>query len=212
MSPATSKPVILIGFGGHAGVVLDALRLGGAEVLGVCDPALLEGPSDMPLIEEESLTARYPAGTVVLANGIGMMPGSDKRIAAAAKLQALGYEFSTVRHPSAIVAATAMVGEGVHLMAGSIVQDGAAIGRQTIVNTGAQIDHGCRIGDFVHLCPGVILSGDVTVGKKAFIGAGAVVINGVRIGDGAVIGAGTVVTSDVPSGARIVTPNTRVLS
>ena len=69
-----------------------------------------------------------------------------------------------------------------------------------IVNTGAIVDHECRLGDGVHVGPGARLAGCVEVGERSFIGTGAVVLPRVVIGCGAVIGAGAVVTRNVPSG------------
>jgi acetyltransferase-like isoleucine patch superfamily enzyme len=86
-------------------------------------------------------------------------------------------------------------------MAGAVVQPGAFIGRNVIVNTRASVDHDCCIQDHVHIAPGSTLCGNVTVGLGAMVGAGAVVIPGLTIGAGAMIGAAAAVCSDVPEKA-----------
>jgi sugar O-acyltransferase (sialic acid O-acetyltransferase NeuD family) len=201
--------------GGHGGVVLDALRLCGEEVVGVCDPALdasADRPDGLPVLDVERLAETHPPSRFAVANGVGFMPGQTARRALFEDMSGRGYEFTGVRHPSAVIAGSAIFGDGVQVMAGAIIQNACNIGANTIVNTGAQLDHGCKIGAFSHICPGAILSGDVEIGEGAFVGAGAIVVNGLRIGHGAVIGAGSVVTREVADNGRVVTPLTRDLA
>ncbi len=210
-----ANPIILLGAGGHGGVVLDALLLCGATVVGVCDPALDAGATiagGLALLDSERLSESHPPARYDIANGVGFMPGQTSRQALFENMRDQGYAFAGVRHPSAIVARSAVLGDGAQIMAGTIIQNGCNIGASAIINTGAQIDHGCVIGDLSHICPGAILSGDVAIGEGAFVGAGAVIVNGLRIGRGAVIGAGAVVTRDVGDNGRVVTPLTRDLA
>lgn len=210
-----TQPIILLGAGGHGGVVLDALMLCGANIVGICDPALdasAKGTGGLPLLESERLAESHPPTRYDIANGVGFMPGQTSRRALFENMRDLGYAFAGVRHPSAVIAGSTTLGDGVQIMAGAIIQNGCDIGANAIINTGAQIDHGCIIGGQSHICPGVILSGDVVVGEGAFVGAGAVIVNGTRIGRGAVIGAGAVVTRDVEDNGRVVTPLTRDLA
>jgi len=209
------KPLILFGAGGHGGVVLDALLLCGKEVVGVCDPALdlaKTGSTELPVLDAGRLAETHPADRFGIANGVGFMPGQTTRKTLFENMRDRGYAFVGVCHPSAIIAGSARLGDGVQVMAGAVIQNDCDIGANTIVNTGAQLDHGCVVGRLSHICPGAILSGDVAVGAGTFVGAGAVVVNGVRIGDGAVIGAGSVVTRDVSNQGRVVTPLTRDLA
>jgi acetyltransferase-like isoleucine patch superfamily enzyme len=82
-------------------------------------------------------------------------------------------------------------------MPGAVVGPYAALGPGCIVNTGATIDHDCRLGDFAHVAPGCNLAGSVTVGDGAFLGVGSAVIPGVTIGQWATVGAGAVLIRDV---------------
>jgi UDP-perosamine 4-acetyltransferase len=72
-----------------------------------------------------------------------------------------------------------------------------------ILNTGAIVDHDCRIGAHAHVGPGARLAGLVTVGEEAHVGIGAVAIERIGIGAGALVAAGAVVIRDVPAGARV---------
>ena len=81
----------------------------------------------------------------------------------------------------------------------AIVNSMAKIGKGCIINSGAVIEHECKIGDFTHIAPRATLAGNVVVGKHVFIGANAVVKQGVIIGDNVIVGAGAVVINDIPS-------------
>lgn len=201
-----TKPVVVLGGGGHARVVIDALRCAGLAIAGVIDPkpevaaTLPEGVAWLG----QDLALAKPA-EVRIAIGVGSIDVGAKnprpRLFAAAK--AAGFEVVSFRHPSAILAGDVALGEGAQVMAGAILQAGVRTGQNCIVNTGASLDHDCRLGDHVHVAPGVVLSGAVEVGDGAHLGTGAVVIQNIRIGAEAMIAAGAVVTRDVPPGARV---------
>jgi UDP-perosamine 4-acetyltransferase len=81
-----------------------------------------------------------------------------------------------------------------------VVVSGAVVGRQALINTGAVVEHDCRIEEGASLGPGAVTGGRVTVGRGAFIGAGATLAPRITIGAEAMIGAGAVVTRDVGPG------------
>jgi sugar O-acyltransferase (sialic acid O-acetyltransferase NeuD family) len=103
--------------------------------------------------------------------------------------------------PTAIVAASARIGDGVYVNAGSVIAGACRIGDRVIVNRSASIGHHARIGDYASIGPGAVLAGNVGVGRGVVIGAGAVILPEVEIGDNAVIAAGTVVRESVPPNA-----------
>jgi len=209
-----TKPVIVIGGGGHARVVMDALRLRGVSMLGICDPALPRGstgPFGVAVLGDDEAVAAYAPSQVDLVNGVGSTQSTQARRQVFETFGKRGYRFAAVVHPSAIVAGDVTLDEGAQIMAGAIIQSGTAVGRDAIVNTGARIDHDCRIGDHVHVAPGATLSGSITIGPGTHIGVAAAVIQGVKIGRDCLIGAGTVVTRDVADGTRLVTPASRTL-
>lgn len=209
-----TKPVIVIGGGGHARVVMDALRLRGVSMLGICDPALPRGsagPFGVAVLGDDEAVAAYAPAQVDLVNGVGSTQSTQARRQVFETFSGRGYRFAAVVHPAAIVAADVTLDEGAQIMAGAIIQSGTAVGRDVIVNTGARIDHDCRIGDHVHVAPGATLSGGVVVGAGTHVGVAAAVIQSVTLGRNCLIGAGTVVTRDVADDTRLVTPASRTL-
>ena len=198
-----SRDIVILGAGGHARVVLATLRAMGLSVRGCLAPESpgTGWPTDVPWLGGDEALAGLKG--VELANGVGSVGDVSRRKAAYEAGRAAGLAFVTPRHPSAIVEADAVLGEGAQVMAGAIVQTGVRLGCDVIVNSGAIIDHDCEIGDHAHIAPGVRLSGGVKVGAGAHVGIGAVVIQGVNIGAGAVMGAGAVVLADVAAGERV---------
>ncbi len=200
------KPVIIIGAGGHAKVLHDSLKLLGIEVLGMLDkchpPSRQAG--ELPIIGDDSAISAYSNDAVELVNGLGSVGDTAIRAGIFSKFKNLGYSFRQVIHPNAVIAKDCVLGEGVQVMAGAVVNTGTRIATDSIINTGAVIDHDCVIGNHVHIAPGVTLSGSVYVDEGSHIGTGATIIQGVSIGRNALVGAGAVVLEDVPAGARVV--------
>ena len=195
----TKKPIIVIGAGGHAKVVIEALMLSGREVIGLLTPDQEKGAevSGVKVLGGDSVLSEYDFDEVELANGIGSIPKHKLRWKIAEMMRCKGYCFVTVVHPNSIISSDVFLEEGVQVMAGVIIQSGVVIGKDSIINTGAIIDHDCNIAENCHLAPGVVCCGGVAVGKDAHIGAGAKIIQGVQVGNNSVVAAGTVVFRDV---------------
>lgn len=196
-------PIILIGGGGHASVVLEALLAAGEVVAGYCDKAPSALSDRLRLHSDDEILARAP-GSVRLACGLGLTPGSSLRERVIGRFAEQGHVFTSVIHPSAVIASTVVIEDGAQVMMGACVQPGGRIGCHAIINTGARVDHDCQIGQHAHLGPGALLAGGVTLGRGVFVGAGATIINGISIGDRAIVGAGACVIRPVPEAVTVV--------
>ncbi len=208
---SSALPVIVVGAGGHAVVVADALLAAGRTVLGFVDAeASLAGATrlGLPVLGGDDVLEAHGRDRVELANGIGGVGGRDAGLRARvqARLEAAGWQFTGVRHPAAVVSAHAQVAAGAQLMAGSVVQAGARVGRGAIVNTRAVVEHDVQVGDFAHVAPGAVLCGNVTLGSGAHVGAGATVRQGVTLGGGVVVGIGAAVVADHAAGVLVGVP------
>lgn len=195
------KPILILGGGGHAKVLIDAMRCSGRyQIRGIIDKAserLNHEINGIPILGNEDCLKQHPAAEVDLVNAVGSTVSTKKRRDLFDLWRSMGYSFATIIHPGAIISSDAFLKEGAQVMAGAVINTGVEIGMNTIINTGAIIDHDCVIGDHVHTAPGVTLSGGVRVGPNVHIGTGAIVIQGVRIGSGVLIAAGSVVTQDI---------------
>jgi len=197
-----SLPIIILGGGGHAKVLIDALLLQPVRILGFVDPRP-EHPDSLlgvPWLGAMDSVLRYAPETILLVNAVGSAGATTNRKQMFAEFKEQGYSFAGVIHPSAIIGRDVQLGEGVQLLAGSIVQVGSIVGDNTIVNTKASIDHDARVGAHVHLAPGVTLSGGVHIGDGSHLGTGANVIQGMSIGRNCVIGAGSLIIRNINDG------------
>jgi len=198
-------PLVLIGAGGHAKVVLSLARALGREVVGVCDPVLArEGATywrELPVLGDDDALAGWAPDRIELANGIGQQPqGATVRQRLHDRLTQQGFRFPALVHPAAWVDPSAVLEDGAQVMAGAVLQADVTVGASTIVNTGARIDHDCRLGRHVHVAPGAVLCGGVEVGDFAFLAVSCTVLPLVRIGECALVGAGAVLTRSLAAG------------
>jgi acetyltransferase EpsM len=90
------------------------------------------------------------------------------------------------------------LGAGCLVAAQAVINPGAQIGDNVIVNTSASVDHDCVIEGHVHIAPGARLAGEVKIGCETLIGIGACFKPGLSIGRNCVVGAGAVVLRDLP--------------
>lgn len=202
--------IVIVGAGGHAKVVADALVThpkNGLDytVVGYVDddPAkagqVLEGrPVLGPVSELERLKDEKPDIALIVAIG-----DNETRRSVFEDLSARGFSFTNAVHRRAIVADTVKLGRGVLVTAGVVINTGTAIGDNVILNTGCTVDHDCEIGAHVHVAPGANVCGTVTIGAGTMIGVGACVIPNLTVGENVLVAAGAAVAKDLPSGARV---------
>ena len=192
--------ILLIGAGGHAMVVLDALQRSATEpcAISVFD----ESPKRIGQRILDLTVQSFSPNMEVAGEQFHISIGHNRaRERLFTKLARTGGLARIVVHPVATIASSATIGMGTFVAARAIIAPAAVVGEGCIVNHGAIVDHECVVGSFCHLAPGSTLAGNVKVGAGVLIGAGANILPGVRIGDAAIIGAGAVVTADVPPGA-----------
>ncbi|MGX9565678.1 MULTISPECIES: acetyltransferase [Pseudomonas] len=210
----SSPPLIVLGAGGHAKVVVALLRALGADVKGVCDPGLVSTSitswRGLEVLGGDEVLQRLDAGSVALVNGLGQVVGSSRRKDMFLELKARGYQFPSLVHPTAWVDPSVELGEGVQVMAGAVIQPDVTIGEDTIINTGSRIDHDCIIDRHVHVAPGAVLCGAVRVASDVFIGAGSTIIQGLSVGQGAIVGAGVTVIRDLQARRVVVSSPVRI--
>ena len=200
-SEVVSSGVFVYGAGGHSLVVIDLLRDLGVPVLGVYADEGRRHPKHGVVHPGIRLGGIEPfrdlCAPIVMCIG---QNGERAEIVAALA----GHSFFTAIHSSAIIAPSALIGEGTVVLHGSIIQANAVIGRQVLINTAASVDHDNIIGDFAHISPHATLCGHVEIGEGTHVGAGAVIIPSIKVGKWETIGAGSVIIRDVPDGVTVV--------
>ncbi|SPH16882.1 UDP-N-acetylbacillosamine N-acetyltransferase [Defluviimonas aquaemixtae] len=199
------SPLVIIGGGGHAVVVAEALALSGQAAIGYIAPEAAERASKVLgewLGNDDAIDALAADGArFVLGLGFVDAAGAARRRRLLGNLSTA--QMPVALHPSAVVSRSAHLDDGVFVGAGAIVGPGAVVERAAIINSGAIVEHDCRIGANTHIATGSQMGGNVSIGADCLIGLGAVLRQGVTIGDGAVVGAGAVVVSDAAHGAMV---------
>jgi len=194
---------VIIGYSGHAYVVLDAAQKAGLQVVGYTEKEeKTQNPFELEYLgfeEDENFEGWGKGYDFIL--GIG-----DNRIREKVAKLIFGKKekLESVIHPSADVGSKVEIGAGTFVSLGAMVNPLVKVGKAVIINTGAIVEHECEIGDYSHIAPGAVLAGNVKVGERSFIGANAVIKEGVEIGNYVIIGAGAVVLHNVQNNRKVV--------
>lgn len=208
MSESPSTPAIhaiVIGTGGHASVVFEAMQLAGNahQIIAWVEQPNYTGTDTLhnrPIWREDDHLAdnlRSHNITHVVC-GLGTVNSNPQRWLST-QLLAKHHNLTllTVIHPTAIVAPSATIKAGCYVGAGAIIQPHAAIGELCIVNTGSIVEHHTSVGNNTHIAPAAVVCGGVTLGQHCLIGANATIIQGLTIADATTIGAGVTVIKPV---------------
>ena len=182
------KPnIILVGGGGHCVSVIDVIEQEeiyhikgiidtkehiGKEVLGY----KIIGTDD----DLEDLYLSCPNAII----SVGQIKDSVLRKRLFQRLKAIGYHLPVVISPLAYVSKHSAIEEG------TIIMHRALVGKNCIINTKANIEHGVQIEDFCHISTATVVNGDSIIGKGTFIGSNATISNGITIPPNSIISAG----------------------
>ena len=187
-------------------MLVDALRtVGSVSIAGyvALGESLLSSLGIPWLGSDDVIAALRLRGLRYAALGVAGAASNHHRRELFERWTAMGFSFVDVVHPKATIARDAERGPALQIFAGAVINPGARLGTNVIVNTNATVEHHCEIGDHAHIAPGATLCGSVVVGEGSLIGAGAVAAPGVRLGRLVVVGAGSAVIRDVPDGLTV---------
>ena len=209
-----AAPLIVLGGGEHARVVIEAARTQGDRwaVQGYVAPeAGATTTPDVPWLgDDATLAARLEdlapddRPWLVLGFGGGETAGALTARAATTERFGPGTRWATIVHATAWVSPTAKLEHGVVVLAGAVVNTGAHVLRHAILNSATVVEHDVLIGAGSHVAPGAVIGGGTQIHGHAFIGLGARVRDHIEIGAGAVVGMGAVVVESIEPGATVV--------
>jgi len=193
-------------------IVIYGAGLGAKQLLEVTRH--LEGVVVVGLIDDKpELVGRELAGTPVLGgyealadlvrqgwiDGVALSFHSEVRAKVHRRLAAeLGIRLVPLVDPRAMVGMGVQVGEGALIEAGAVVGPDTIVGEGAIVDVGAVVAHDCRLGAFSHLSPGCALSGVVNLTENVMVGVGAAINSTVTVGRNVIVAPGAAVMNDVP--------------
>ena len=195
-----AKRLLIIGSGGHAGQVIDAVEMNNEyEIVGLIDDFLQVGimkhnyPIIGKIVDIENKLHRFDYAFIAIGDN-----NERKRIHDLYP----NLNYIKVIHPSAIVSKRAIVFSGSYIGAGAVLANNTLVDKQSIVNTNASLDHDSVLGKFSSLNPNCATGGNVTILEQTSIGMGTNIRNGVTVGSNCLIGMGSTITKDVPNGTK----------
>lgn len=208
-----SKPIVLIGGGGHCKSCIDVIEsIGKYTIVGILDKK--EKLGQLVLGYEINGTEDDLPGLIAQGYSfcvtIGQIKTSAVRQAIFQRLLDLDADIPTIISPQALVSKHAKIGKGTVVFHSAIINAGAVVGDNCIINTGALIEHDVQIHNHVHVATRATVNGECVVGEGAFVGSGAVLIQQVVIGKNVVVGAGSVVIHPLTEGVYAGNPAQKI--
>ena len=211
-----NRPCIIWGATGHCRVISDILINENVDILHVFDndsslassPPLNNVPLSIGISGLESFVSTLNSKSLCpndidFVVAVGGSNGST-RASLIKEISFYGFTPRSIIHPFTFISNSAVLGNFVQLLAGSIVGSNVIVGDNTIINTGASIDHDCKIGKNCHLAPQSVLAGEVTLEDEVFLGTNATILPRLHISKGVTVGAGAVVTKNISANSTVV--------
>ena len=196
-----SELLVIIGGGGQARVIIDALNVNAFLKVLILDPyAKDEKLLGIPIVNR--LSPKYDQAPKKYIVAIG---DNYKRWQVVQRLLETDPEtkFYTSVHETAVVSSRAYVGTGSMICAGAIIGVNSKIGSHSIINTKSVVDHDCLIRDYANIGPNVTLGGGVEAGVRSFIGISTTVLHSTTIADDVVVGADSFLNRDIDKASSI---------
>lgn len=164
----TDKNYLIYGAGGHAKVLRDLLGKKNLKVEVFFDDSnkRLDDVKGVKVLPYD--VSFSPDSPIVL--GIG---SSRIRKLLSTKVE---HSFSTLLHPTAVIASDVEIEEGTVVLAGAVIQSGAKIGKHVIINSNVTIDHDAVIGDFVTTYPNVYIGAEAVISEGVVINPNSVIM------------------------------------
>ena len=192
--------LILVGGGGHCKSCIDVIEQEGKyQIVGIVDlPEKLHdkilGYEIIATDEDLPLIAKEYSNFVIT---IGQIRSANKRILLFNRLDELGACFPVIFSPLSYVSKHASVAEGTIVLHHAVVNAGAHIGKNCIINTKALIEHDAVVEDHCHIATGGIVNGSAKIKSGAFFGSNAVTRGYVTVGEKSFINCGAKVECDL---------------
>jgi len=200
-----TRPIILVGAGGHAVSCIDVVEEQGefriAGLVASSDEVGSEVLGYAVIGDNDSLREIFSSTASALV-AVGQIKTAAPRVRLFEQLQGIGYHLPVMVSPRAYVSRHARVGAGTVVMHGAVVNANAIIGSNCIINSHALIEHDASIGDHCHVSTAAVVNGGVHVGERTFLGSCSVVREGASIGDEAFVAMGQRVVGDYAAGTR----------
>lgn len=198
--PKRERKIILVGGGGHCHSCIDVIESSGFfKIAGIVEqPGKNKDNSILgyPIIgydnELATLTKHFDYALVT----VGQIGPGIVRQKLFKYLKELNFILPVIISPLAYISKHAAIGEGTIVMHQVIVNAGAHIGNNCILNTKCLIEHDAVVGDYTHISTAAVLNGNSTIGSRCFVGSNATIVNGAKLPDDYFFKAGTLIINE----------------
>ena len=187
------KPnLVLIGGGGHCISVIDIIENGNEfNILGILDSNIIENNIlGYKILGGDDLIPELVNENTYFLITVGQIKSYSIRKKISKILIENNAKLATVISSLAYVSKHAYIEEGTIIMNHAAVNAKSTIGKNCIINTKSNVEHGVSIGDFCHISTCAVVNGDSVIGKGSFIGSNATISNGISIKENSIISAG----------------------
>lgn len=187
------QQLIVLGFGGHARSVADIALAMGYKTLVFVDAQAQKGERflDFPVLKsftpsDSKVWCAFPA------SGNGLVRQAQTKL-----IQQQGWQLVSLIAPSATIGVGCRLEDAVFVGQQAHIGPMAKVGRGSIVNSGAVLEHECSLGEWAHVSVNATMAGRSCLGNFSMLGAGATVIDGLVVASNVTIGAGAVVNQSI---------------
>jgi len=186
------KNIVLVGAGGHCISVIDIIENGNEfNIIGILDSTRKENNIlGYKILGGDNLIPELVNENTYFLITVGQIKSSSSRKNIAKTLTENNAKLATVISSLAYVSRHAHIENGTVIMNHAVVNAKSKIGKNCIINTMSNIEHGVSIGDFCHISTCAVINGDSAVGRGSFIGSNATISNGISIKENSIISAG----------------------
>ncbi len=195
----SENKVIIVG-GFHE--IIELCEKSGKEIIGLIDNNLSGTYLEYPVLGTDNdavlIFEKYPDAPIIIS------PDSPKIREKLYELyKKIGFKFTSVISPNAIVSKSAKIGKGVIVQDGVNISAFAEIGKFVKLNSFSNIMHDVKVGDFVSVAPNTVVLGNVKISNRAYIGANSTILPNIIIGENSQVGAGAVVTKNIENNSVV---------
>ena len=200
------KNLYIVGAGGFGRECAGNFRLWN----GFADQYDLKGFLD----DKPTALAGYAGYPPILGSVAGFRPGADDVFVCALgavatrrrcveAISTRGGRFATLVAPTAVVHATARLGEGCLVLNNTIVSADVRLGDHVLCHANVLLGHDTRVGDHAVIESYAFTGGFVEIGAGATLHTRATVVPSRRVGADAVVGAGSTVIAHIAAGRTV---------
>ena len=199
--------VIIYGGGGLSKMIIEHVRVMGAfQIVGIIDDRIPAGTDIIGckvIGDSNMLAGLYKEGIRTAFNSVGGIGNFLVRLKVFQTLAKAGFNCPVLVHPTAHIDPSAILEQGVLVLAKSYVSGNARVGMGSLINNSVVVSHDNVLGSCTNVSPGAMLAGDVVLEDFVQVGMNATINIGVKVGTRSIIGNSATIKADVPADTRV---------